>query len=39
LQVIYRFKDADPAVFNGQQLDIFIDTPVGINRETSMGTK
>ena len=33
LQVIYQFKDPKAAVFDGQQLDIFIQTTVGSNRE------
>ena len=33
LQVIYQFKDPKAAVFDGQQLDIFIETPVGSHRE------
>jgi multidrug resistance efflux pump len=35
LQVIYRFKDPRAAVFDGQQLDIFIQTTVGSNREAA----
>jgi multidrug resistance efflux pump len=35
LQVIYQFKDPRAAVFDGQQLDIFIQTTVGINREAT----
>jgi len=35
LQVIYQFKDPRTAVFDGQQLDIFIQTTTGINREAT----
>jgi hypothetical protein len=31
LEVIYRFKDPHARVFDGQQLDIFIDTTVAAN--------
>jgi len=34
-QVIYQFKDPRTAVFDGQQLDIFIQTTTGINREAT----
>lgn len=29
LQVIYRFKDAEARVYNGQQMDVYIDAPEG----------
>ena len=35
LQVIYQFKDPKAAVFDGQQLDIFIQTKVGSSREAA----
>jgi HlyD family secretion protein len=38
LQVVYQFKDPPAQVFNGQQLDIFIQS-VGIKREPSGGTQ
>jgi multidrug resistance efflux pump len=35
LQVIYQFRDPKATVFDGQQLDIFIETPVGSRREAA----
>jgi multidrug resistance efflux pump len=34
LQVIYRFKDPKPAIFDGQQLDVFIETAPAADRES-----
>jgi len=31
LQVIYSIRDGGPSVYVGQQMDVYIETPVGMN--------
>lgn len=37
MEVIYEFKDPQPRVFDGQQLDIFIDSAMGSDNGTNAG--
>lgn len=39
LQAIYEFRDPKAGVFDGQQLDVFIQTPVAAKREAAGGTQ
>jgi hypothetical protein len=39
LQVIYRFNDPKANVFDGQQVDVFIETNASANRAAIKGTK